>query len=165
VIDVRTGQWPTFARAFVRSLIKLLLGGLSFFTMELTRRHQAVHDMLTHTTVQVAESAELVEFRVERVDEPDVVMPSWFRRLAVILLYLVAVLFVYAVSLNLVDTARCIRYDDGRAAGCSAGTQVLVQALSWGWFALSVTVIIVGWKGLLLGARRSRGVSSDVAVA
>jgi hypothetical protein len=30
---------------------------------------------------------------------------------------------------------------------------------------LSATAIIAGWKGLLLGARRSRGAGSDVVVA
>jgi uncharacterized RDD family membrane protein YckC len=160
VVDVRTGRWPSFGRAFVRFLIKTILGILSFFTMELTRRHQAVHDMLMQTTVQVVETEEVGEFRAERVDEPDVLLPSRLRRLAVIALYLVAVLFVCDESISLVDMIACIR-----PRGCSAGAMVLVQAIGLGWLALSATAIVAGWRGMLLGARRSRRVSSDVAVA
>ena len=161
VVDARTGSWPSFGRAFVRFLIKTILGVISFFTMELTRRHQAVHDMLTHTTVQVAESEQVAPYRVERVDEPNVVLPGRLRRLTVILLYLVAIFFVYAVSISIVDTTGCLRH----RSGCSAVTRTLVPVMGWAWIALSLTAIIAGWKGLLLGARRSRGVSSDVVVA
>ncbi len=153
VVDMRTGRWPSFGRAFVRSFVKLMLGGLSFFTMELSRRHQAVHDMLTKTTVQVAESAQQVEFRVERVDEPDVVLPSRLRRLVVIVLYLVAVLIAFSA---LTESPMC---------DCAGEPSTKLDAISLGWLALSVTVIIAGWRGRLWGARRSRRVSTDVAVA
>jgi uncharacterized RDD family membrane protein YckC len=161
VVDARTGSWPSFGRAFVRFLIKTMLGVISFFTMELSRRHQAVHDLLTHTTVQVVASEEVVDYRVERVDEPDVIRPGRLRRLAVILLYLVAIFFVYAISINIVDTTGCLRH----RSECSAVTEPLIAVMGWAWIALSATAIIAGWKGLLLGARRSRGVSSDVLVA
>jgi uncharacterized RDD family membrane protein YckC len=161
VVDARTGSWPSFGRAFVRFLIKTILGVISFFTMELSRRHQAVHELLTHTTVQVVASEEVVDYRVERVDEPDVKRPGRLRRLAVILLYLVAIFFVYAISISIIDTAGCLRH----RSGCSAVTRALVPVMGWAWIALSVTAIIAGWKGLLLGARRSRGVSSGVLVA
>jgi uncharacterized RDD family membrane protein YckC len=75
-VDARTGSWPSFGRAFVRFLIKTILGVISFFTMELSRRHQAVHDLLTHTTVHVvAESEEVrpVAFAIGR-DPADVVL-------------------------------------------------------------------------------------------
>ena len=159
VIDARTGQWPTFARSFARNVVKIVLGVPSFFTMELSRRHQAVHDMLTQTTVQVAESAELVEFRIERVNEPDVLLPSRLRRLTVIALYLVAVLVVCDESISLVDMIACIR-----PRGCSAGALVLVQAIGLGWLALSAVAIVAGWRGRLLGARRIARVGSGAAV-
>jgi uncharacterized RDD family membrane protein YckC len=155
VVDVRTGHWPSFARAFGRSFIKLTLGIASIFTMELSRRRQTVHDMLTHTTVRVAESAELVELGVEQVDEPDVVMPSGFRRATVIVIYLVAVLLGSNLLIAGVYQLLC-------SGTCGAGPQGLLEAIAFGWLALSAWVIIVGWKGLLLGARRSRRVASDV---
>jgi uncharacterized RDD family membrane protein YckC len=160
VVDARTGRWPTFPRAFVRSLIKSMLGVISFFTIELSERHQAVHDMLTHTTVQVAESTERVEYREERVDESDLVLPSRPRRAAVIALYLAAIFVVYGVSITHVDPRGCLR-----TGSCSAGTVALLHVIAWGWLALSVTTIISGWKGLLWGARRSRHIASHAAIA
>jgi len=151
VVDARTGGWPSFARSFARSLVKSILGVVSFFPMELSRRHQAVHDVLTRTTVQVAESAEHVDFRVERVDEPDVVLPSRFRRVAVIVLYLIVVYLALGVSVALAGATTC-----ARAGACGTGTRVLLQIIGLGWLALSATVIITGWKGFLPGARRAR---------
>ena len=53
VVDDRTGGRPTFGRAFVRTWCKGFFGILAFVTMGPSRRHRAIHDMLTHTTVQV----------------------------------------------------------------------------------------------------------------
>jgi uncharacterized RDD family membrane protein YckC len=169
VVDARTGRPPSFGRAFARGLIKLMLGVLSFFTMELTRRHQAVHDMVTHTTVQVAESEELVEFHADQAEDPDVVLPSRLRRLVVIAAYLVVLYCVFVAYVVLLDATGCIRRAAIEGAlstrNCNPGREALIEVTTWVWLALSVTMIIAGWKGLLLGARRSKRVSVDVAVA
>jgi uncharacterized RDD family membrane protein YckC len=154
VVDVRTGRWPSFGRAFVRFLIKGIL------TMALNRRHQAVHDLLTHTAVQVPETEELVEFHAERIEEADVVLPSRARRLVVILLYLVVVFFASNIAIALVAGPGCL---SDRV--CSGGARAAIQLLGVRWLAVSGATIIAGWKGLLFGARRSRGVQSDVALA
>jgi hypothetical protein len=160
VVDVRTGRWPSFGRAFVRFLIKGILGLPSFITMALDRRHQAVHDLLTHTAVQVLETEELVEFHVERIEEPDVVLPSRGRRLVVIVLYLVVVFFASNIAIALVAGPGCLSDQ-----ACSGGTLLVIQLIGVAWLALSAATIIAGWKGLLFGARRSRRVESDVALA
>ena len=160
VVDVRTGTWPSFGRAFVRFLIKGILGLPSFITMALDRRHQAVHDLLTHTAVQVLETEELVEFHVERIEEPDVVLPSRGRRLVVIVLYLVVVFFASNIAIALVAGPGCLSDQ-----ACSGGTLLVIQLIGVAWLALSAATIIAGWKGLLFGARRSRRVESDVALA
>src|SRR5215217_4317487 len=48
-----SGHRPGFGRALARYLIKAILGIPAFLTMMLTRRHQALQDILTGTTVQV----------------------------------------------------------------------------------------------------------------
>ena len=53
VADGGSGARLGLARSFVRFLLKGFLGWLSFFTMALTRRHQAVHDILTGSVVRV----------------------------------------------------------------------------------------------------------------
>lgn len=57
VVDDRTGANPSVARAVGRFLIKGLLGILSFLTMSFSKRHQALHDMLTSSTVQIRDPA------------------------------------------------------------------------------------------------------------
>ncbi len=53
VVDDDTGSNPTLLRAFIRVFAKGLLGIWAFVTMGRSRRHRAVHDMLTATTVQI----------------------------------------------------------------------------------------------------------------
>ena len=50
-----SGGRPNLGQAFLRHWIKSLVGLPSFVTMLFTRRHQALHDVLTRTTVQVRE--------------------------------------------------------------------------------------------------------------
>jgi len=53
VVDDRTGASPTFWKALGREFLKFLLGGFSFLTMAQSRRHRALHDILTRSTVQL----------------------------------------------------------------------------------------------------------------
>jgi uncharacterized RDD family membrane protein YckC len=48
-----SGGNPSFVRAFVRFIVKDVLGLPSFISMAFTNRHQAIHDLLTGTTVQI----------------------------------------------------------------------------------------------------------------
>jgi hypothetical protein len=52
LVDDRGGN-VSFIKAFGRMIIKSLLGWYSFLTMVMTSRHQAVHDLLTRSTVQM----------------------------------------------------------------------------------------------------------------
>ena len=55
VVDDRGGN-ISFIKAFARMIIKSLLGWYSFLAMAMTSRHQAVHDLLTRSTVQMRDS-------------------------------------------------------------------------------------------------------------
>jgi uncharacterized RDD family membrane protein YckC len=157
VVSDATGRRPSFARAFLRYLTKLPLGMLSFVTMATTRRHQAIHDLLTATTVQAIASAELDEgeYQVERVDE-GILMPTRLRRGAMILLYLAVVLVSFGIALGVVSAAGC-----ARPSGCTPTTRVIADGLSFLWLGASLGVIISGWRGLLFGARRRPLVASE----
>lgn len=48
-----SGGHPNLGIAFARYIIKVVLGLPSFISMAFTSRHQAVHDVLTRTTVQI----------------------------------------------------------------------------------------------------------------
>ena len=57
VVDNRTGGKVSPLKAVVRYVIKAFLGVLSFFTMNLSRRHQALHDLLTNSSVRIRNPA------------------------------------------------------------------------------------------------------------
>jgi hypothetical protein len=53
VVDNRTGQNISPIKALIRLFVKGFLGLLSFLTMKFTRRHQAVHHILTNTSIRI----------------------------------------------------------------------------------------------------------------
>jgi uncharacterized RDD family membrane protein YckC len=57
VIDDRTGGNLGLGTAIVRHWVKVLLGALSFISMSFSRRHLALHDMMTHSSVQIRDLA------------------------------------------------------------------------------------------------------------
>lgn len=57
VVDDRSGGNLGFWKAFARVWIKGFFGIFSFFTMAFSRRHRAIHDMATGSTVQIRDAA------------------------------------------------------------------------------------------------------------
>lgn len=53
VVDNRTLTGLSAFKALTRYVVKLLLGIFSFLSMSLTRRHQAVHDLVTNSSVRI----------------------------------------------------------------------------------------------------------------
>jgi len=158
VVDDRTGGNPGFLRALVRFVVKTLLGILSFTTMALTRRHQAVHDSLTRTTVQIRDLARArpTDFQVERTPAADEIMPSALRRVAVIVGYMVAVFVMFALVSSLIIPAECLNEER-----CTTGEQMASTILGLIWIGLTVAVIIAGWRGRLFGCRARPAVSAS----
>jgi uncharacterized RDD family membrane protein YckC len=62
VVSDRTGRNPSLPLAFVRNVVKTLLGLLSLLAMAASSRHKALHDLIAGTTVQ-ARDLQLVRFR------------------------------------------------------------------------------------------------------
>ena len=53
VVDNRSGGNVSLLKALARLVVKGVLGIFSFFSMNLSRRHQAIHDILTRSSVQI----------------------------------------------------------------------------------------------------------------
>ncbi len=72
VVDNRTGRNVRFWKAFIRVWLKAVLGIFSFFSMAFTSRHQAIHDLLTASTVQIrdSEKARPHHYTTSDADEP-----------------------------------------------------------------------------------------------
>jgi uncharacterized RDD family membrane protein YckC len=160
VVADSTGGNPGFARALARFLIKSVLGIVSFVAMAVTRRHQAVHDSLTGTTVQIRDfhRARVTDFAFERVADPVIRLPSRARRFAIVLAFLVAAFVIMSVLMVVLVTPACL--DE---IACTAGEMLIVDVISLSWLAASVIVIIAGWRGRLWGARATRDAGTGPA--
>lgn len=158
VVAEATGRHPTFAQAFARYLLKCVLGLPSFVTMALTRRHQAVHDVLTRTTVRVPElvGMEATDFHLERAADPPGQLPSVGRRLLVVTLYLVAAYALLVVAFDALLSTECLL-----SRQCTAAERLVAQLMSAVWIAASLAIIVMGWRGHLLGGRRLRRSDAD----
>ena len=156
VVDDRTKGNVSFAKALARFVIKSLLGWYSFISMGATRRHQAVHDLLTFSTVQIRDPAKASphHYNTERTEFDSPAMPSRSRRFVVIIGYLLLIVVVAIVTTNVLLVAglvseACFKNQHR----CRPAEHFSTLALGLGWLTLSVLCIVLGWRGKLLGCR------------
>jgi uncharacterized RDD family membrane protein YckC len=156
VVDNRSGGNISFIKAVVRVIIKSVLGIYSFITMATTSRHQAVHDLLTRSTVQIRDRsrARAGEYVTARTLNPG--MPSIGRRILVIVAYAVAsAVLVLLIAVALAATGllsdACVDLDV-----CSPLERTLSRATDIALIGLPVLCIVQGWRGRLYGARVRR---------
>jgi uncharacterized RDD family membrane protein YckC len=152
VVYDRTGDRPGFVRAFVRFVLKTILGPPSFLLMALTRRHQALHDRLTGTAVRIrdpelAHEADIAWERTAEELEP-VGASSRIRRVVVILAYLVLVFVVIMVLTWTLVSGACVL-----ESRCTPGDDRTQDVLGLAWIVASIWCVIAGWRGRLWGCR------------
>ena len=63
VVDNRTGEKVSLFKALGRYLVKVVFGMFSFFTMSFTRRHQALHDLITNSSVRIRDPRKAKPFQ------------------------------------------------------------------------------------------------------
>jgi uncharacterized RDD family membrane protein YckC len=109
VVDDRTNGNIGFLKAVARSIIKSVLGLYSFITMGTTLRHQALHDVLTHSTVQIRDfaKAKVFHYRTERTISG---VPSRVRQVIVIVLYLIAIYVLISIAVDLSVPDACLSH-------------------------------------------------------
>jgi RDD family len=155
VVDDATGGNVRFPKALARLLIKGVLSWYSFVILAATRRNQAVHDLLTRSTVQIRDAAiaRPSQYVTERAEPADGSMPSRLRRSVVTMLYVALSLGVSAATAGILMVGgaysrRCIAQNF-----CSAGERTLDVVISVTALLLVAAVIALGWRGRLPGAR------------
>lgn len=151
VVDARDGGDIGFAKACARVAIKGLLGLYSFVILAATRRNQAVHDLLTRSTVQIRDPAKALpgQYVTERAEPADANMPSGSRRVVVIFVCLLLIFVADAVITPGSLSPACIDSNF-----CSAGERIVGLAAGVILLALTALMIALGWKGRLFGARK-----------
>ena len=160
VVDDATGGNVGFLKACARLLLKSLLGWYSFVILAATRRNQAIHDLVTRSTVQIrdrtkARPGQFITERAEPAAGASTMPPRW-QRILVICLYLVLLFAALSVALYLLATtgllsARCVNSNY-----CSGGERVANVVIDIAFLLLMAAIIALGWKGKLFGARARR---------
>jgi uncharacterized RDD family membrane protein YckC len=155
VVDDRTHGNVGFLKAVVRLVIKTALGLYSFVTMATTSRHQAVHDLLTRSTVQIRDRSKAVPFQyvAERTELLNPAMPSIGRRILVISAYVVGVAAV--IMLVTAGIMRAGLLSDACVAHerCSRGENLVINGIGLLSIGAWLVCVIQGWRGRLFGCR------------
>jgi uncharacterized RDD family membrane protein YckC len=160
VVDDQSHSNVGFLKAVARLVIKTVLGLVSFITMAATRRHQAVHDLLTRSSVQMRDltKARPHHYSGERTELLSPTMPSRGRRLLVIAAYLLVSFVLFSLSFVLMWGIGLISEACFVNDRCSQVENIWISALAVGWLGLCALCIGFGWRGRLWGCRaRSTG--------
>jgi hypothetical protein len=120
-----------------------------------TRRNQAVHDLLTRSTVQIRDPAKALpgQYIAERTEFAVTGMPSPSRRIAVTCGYLLLMAIVYVFMIGGIVAPGAISAACIDRNFCSAGERVLSLVFGGGLLGLCAVCIALGWRGRLVGAR------------
>ena len=147
-----------FFQAFIRMWLKGFLGIISFFFMGLTRKHQALHDLATHSSVQIKrpEDARPAHYVVERTTLPGEVDVSRFRRVLMILVWGFASFVAMSLATIPVLSDACALNDL-----CTDGEELALAAINLVWFLCLGAILVFGWRGQLPGARATRPTAED----
>src|SRR5262249_33953985 len=135
VVDDRTHGNVSFLKAVARAIIKAALGLPSFVTMLITRRSQAIHDLLTGSTVQVRDLSRAAPslYVRERTELDSSTMPSGKRRAVFIIGYVVAVTVLLCFLVGVLTDVRVISaacVDDDQ---CTPRDDMILYSIMIGW--------------------------------
>lgn len=159
VVDERSGGNVSFLKACARVAIKSVLGLYSFVILAATRRNQAVHDLLTKSTVQIRDPRKALpgQYVSDSGDPPDTNLPPRWRRVVVTCGYVVLMFVVYlAVMMGLSAAGIMSNACVSSANRCSVGERLFDTLAAVLLLLLTALIIARGWKGRLFGARTVR---------
>lgn len=138
--------------SYVRFITKLPLGIISFISVLTTRKHQAIHDVISDSIV-VHKSAKNVppyEILTERIDDIErFVYPSKIRCSVVIFIYLIACIVLFVFLNMIVLSQACL---DG--VGCTDLDTIFGLGFEVLFWVSLFSIIGFGWNGYLHGCRR-----------
>ena len=139
-------------RAVIRSLFKAVTGVWSFILVLATKKHQALHDLLSNTTVVLKNPATVPEWErnKERLqDQGAYTYPSALRKCLVIFSYVVFFSLAFFALVGLFFSNECFLQNS-----CSEGEKIALMSLDWVWFFGIAILVVYGWRSRLFGARR-----------
>lgn len=154
VVREEIGGNLSFLRSTARFLAKAFLGLPSLVFILLTRRHQALHDLVVGSLVIIHGQSAIPEeeTQTERVgEEGGFIYPSKLRRVFVGILYAVVVEIFVGFVILVLTSRDCFEHDL-----CSGPEHAIQLAMGAVGFALILTAFVLGWRGRLWGCRRTK---------
>lgn len=145
--------------ALFRFILKIFFGLPSLIFVLVTKRHQAIHDILSqaivvHKSTDNLPTTELLKERIIEEDGYD--YPSALRRVFVIFSYITLFLFIYGILIMLLMSDKCIEHDT-----CNNIDTMISKVSAILFWASVAFFIITGWKSKLYGCRRKRKAVSN----
>lgn len=132
----------------VRFISKIFLGLFSLFSILITKKHQAMHDIMSGSIVVLRNPESLHSYEVlseREVEKSGYESPTVLRRIGMIVVYNLVLYVFVDVIFVLFSLENCILYSQ-----CSNSENALLILISGSVAAL----IVLCWKGLLPGCRR-----------
>ena len=118
--------------------------------MAVTSRHQAVHDLLTGSTVQIRDpsKASLAHYVAERTELPVTSKASRTRRILVTLFYLFFTFVLMGLAGVALESRACL--DFGKCSQADDSINLVVGLVGFG---VMMMLIVQGWRSRLYGCR------------
>ena len=153
VVDARSGLRVGFLRAFVRFVLKTALGAASFVFMAVTRRHQALHDLMSRSVVVIHDQsrARRHEYVLESDFQPPPSDVSLVGRALAIIGYSTGLFVALLVPVVLLVSEECM------ISNVCSSTEDTFSNIAGLTLILGVGgIMVLGWRGKLYGARGHR---------
>ncbi len=144
------GKKLSVFQCYGRLLFKSVLGIFSLISIVLSTKRRALHDVLSNSVmVFIDESKAPLHHKVDTSETERFVQVSIFRRLMVIVGYIV-IGFAIQVGLLMAGVSEtCLNYHE-----CEMVERLMIQVVSVLGWPLQILLIILGISGRLYGARR-----------
>lgn len=141
-------------RSYVRFFTKMPLGLLSLVAVQTTRKHQAIHDIVSDSIVIFKQQKQVMPYEVlsERDQQTDLYQyPPVARRILVMLGYWIVLAGIVGALSFVGLSESCIEYN--RCSKSESGVNFILSIMLWvGIFVIASRV----WQGHFYGARRTR---------
>ena len=138
--------------ATIRTIVKFVLGWLSFIFVLTTERHQAIHDLAARSIVVHRDTAGLPQYDVlsaRKVETEGFIYPSGWRRGLVALAYWTLMTVVLSTAVGVWIAVVC-----DRRVSCHSYERTAGMIFDMIWLIATGAIVVFGWYGRLPGAKR-----------
>ncbi len=152
VVSNTTGKNINFFAAFVRFIVKIVLGNFSIVFIFITRYHQAIHDGLARSVVIVKHPETVPEYEALPARQSELAgyhYPPIWKRGVMMVIYNIALILLIGTLTGLLLPEDCLVYSH-----CTMWQNITLTAWQLTWVIVSLVIIALCWKGRLLGCRR-----------